>query len=55
MKHIKNPNYSRYCEKTKPTRAFPAISPGKLKVTISMHPAKMYPNKGMTCTVKCDN
>eukprot|EP00091_Calanus_sinicus_P025681 TRINITY_DN993_c0_g1_i3.p1 TRINITY_DN993_c0_g1~~TRINITY_DN993_c0_g1_i3.p1 ORF type:complete len:156 (-),score=35.87 TRINITY_DN993_c0_g1_i3:231-698(-) len=44
-----------YCEKNKPTKSFPAISPGKLKVTISIHPSKMYPSKGATCTVKCDN
>merc|ERR1711970_1359808 len=43
-----------YCEHRKPTRNFPAVAQ-KLKVVVSINPDKMYPEKGVTCRVECDN
>jgi len=43
-----------YCDTNKPTNNFPAVAP-KLKVITTLHADKMYPNKGVTCRVQCDD
>merc|ERR1712215_127952 len=43
-----------YCNTNKPTKDFPALSTGALKMWYTAKMSKTYPNKGVTCKVMCD-
>merc|ERR1712142_349947 len=43
-----------YCEHKKPTKNFPAVAE-KLKIIVTLNPDKGYPNKGVKCSVTCDD
>jgi len=43
-----------FCNTRKPTKDFPALSSGTMKIWYLAMQSKMYPNKGVTCKVSCD-
>ena len=43
-----------YCNDKKPTKEFPALSGGAMKVWYTAKQSKTYPNKCATCKIVCD-
>merc|ERR1711970_48099 len=44
-----------YCNSRKPMKNFPVLSRGGIKIWTDIRPSKMYPSKGLTCAVTCND
>merc|ERR1712002_159197 len=44
-----------YCNSRKPRKNFPVLSERGIKIWTDIRPSKMYPSKGFTCVVQCND